>query len=231
MHANNSSDLYDKVITVIVSSPAVAAEKSFSVYRQLLCSSASYFDKLLNGGFAEAGSDPIRLKDVSVKTFQSFYLWLNSGYIDLVDGVTSGKICQAWHHVIDAYIFADFYDVPAFKNDLADYLYHYTEQTKSQSTSILQKLYENTKDGDLMRKLVVDMSARAGKLQGFHIHGLVYPKQYLFEYICSLRANNIAPGGRNFDPKSYRADMLANFCTRYHHHPETEKAEGAADIT
>ena len=82
-----------------------------------------------------------------------------------------------------------------------------------------------------MRKLIVDMSARVGKLQDFEDSGLKYPKKYLFEYICSLRAYSIVPGARKFEINSYRADMGANFCTRYHHHPETEKVEGVADTT
>jgi hypothetical protein len=99
----NCSDAYEELIEVIFGLDDLT--KTFRVYRGLLCFHAKYFVGLLDGGFAEAGSQSIRLADVDVDVFQCFYYWTNSGTLeDLNTPMTYPDLKLS----IKAYAFADY---------------------------------------------------------------------------------------------------------------------------
>lgn len=196
------------------------AEKECSVYRGLLCHHSKYFDRLLNGGFKEAGSDTLRLTDVDTGAFKTFFYWLNSGHIDCFDD-SELDVEETWDKAVNAYIFADFHQVRYLKNAILDELYFYTEKWKRQSTVVSTLAYSHTTPGDPLRNLFVDMSSQACRLNALVEDGPdMYDKQFLFDMVVALKNQTTAPGAPKFNRKLYQANMRASFCERYHHHGE-----------
>ncbi|KAH0258793.1 hypothetical protein KCU91_g15613, partial [Aureobasidium melanogenum] len=73
----SSSSCYIRSTTVTV---CVGIEKEeFCVYKNLICTKFTYFDKALNGSFVEAKSRTVRLEHISVPLFSIFVSWLYSG--------------------------------------------------------------------------------------------------------------------------------------------------------
>jgi hypothetical protein len=91
------------------------SDQKYTVYRDLLCHHSTYFDRLLNGGFKEAGQDLVRLMEVDSKAFQSFFYWLNTGMIDLYPDPNDLDARGCAGHVVRAYIFADLSWRPSFQ--------------------------------------------------------------------------------------------------------------------
>jgi hypothetical protein len=108
------------------------ASNGFQLYRGLLCHYSDYFDRMLNGLFKEGGSQSLRLKDITVEVFQTFYYWLNSGVVDCAGDSTSPSLSttQLWKKIIEVYIFADFHQARAFQNAILDHLYFANEDTR-----------------------------------------------------------------------------------------------------
>jgi hypothetical protein len=227
--ANIYSAAFDTLITITIGPPG--AEKDYHIYRRLLCSHSKYFDNMLNGGFKEASQDTPKVADIDVNAFQCFFYWLNTGvvHIDMadcpekadttIDEVDQTRFEYVWGNVIDAYIMADYLQAQRFKNALVDYLYLYTEAEGTLFSPSIKRLYENTMKGDLLRKLIVDISIQE------HSSGQVeeddpdlYAKEYLLDLIFAIKDKKNF--GSSTDTKSFMRNMRACFCALYHGHSE-----------
>ncbi|KAH0369721.1 hypothetical protein KCU65_g3162, partial [Aureobasidium melanogenum] len=69
------SYLQSPMITVYVG----PENKEFGVHKALICSKSTFFDKALNGQFAEASMRIVRLEHISVTLFSIFVSWLYYG--------------------------------------------------------------------------------------------------------------------------------------------------------
>jgi hypothetical protein len=74
--ANSYRNVYDKTIKITVGREG--AERTFEVYRGLVCHYSKYFNHMLNGNFTEGSSETFRLEGIEVNFFQHFYDWMNS---------------------------------------------------------------------------------------------------------------------------------------------------------
>jgi hypothetical protein len=99
--------VYDTFMTIVVD--PVGSEREYQVHRGLLCYHSKYFDRLLNGGFKEAGSKMVSLVDVDVDVFRTFYYWLNSGLVDCSDINIALSEKAKWTAMLKVYAFTDFY--------------------------------------------------------------------------------------------------------------------------
>jgi hypothetical protein len=94
--------------------------KTFAVHKKLICSVSEFFDKALNGRFAEASSNQMDLPEDNPSIVSMFISWLYTrdlgfdiyGYDDK-SGVTT---------LIDLYVFADAKRCNALKNEVMDTL-------------------------------------------------------------------------------------------------------------
>jgi hypothetical protein len=217
VHTNTDSEVFDRTIRLVVGPDG--ATTSFQVYRGLLCHHSKYFDRMLNGGFKEAGSNKLRLTDVAVDVFRSFFYWLNTGTVDFSFGVEDVTTYGRWKNAIQVYIFADFHEVPTLRNCVLDTLYLESENRKVFSVFITPILYANTTDGDLFRKLIVDMTTETSSFATFQKESLeMYDKEFLFDIIRALTDKRIAPGAAGFQRQVWYKEMRDNFCKRYHVH-------------
>lgn len=156
---NISSGLDDDVIALAIGPGG--ATTNLQVYRGLLCHHSMYFDRMLNGGFSEAGEKVVRLPNVNVQAFRSFFHWINARIVDLApdDESTHEDAWSAWEQVTEAYIFADFHQANAFRNAVLDYVFLRIEKTGTFATYIPRRLYPNTHQGDRFRKFLVNLTA------------------------------------------------------------------------
>lgn len=76
--------MYDKFLTVVIGPDN--SETEYHIYKGVLCHNSTYFDRMLNGKFLEAGSSALRLQDVDVDAFHRFFYWLNTGSLDCTGG-------------------------------------------------------------------------------------------------------------------------------------------------
>jgi hypothetical protein len=220
--------MFNTIVTITIGPPG--AERDFHIYRQLLCSHSKYFDKMLNGGFKEASQDTAKVADIDVHAFQCFFYWLNTGvvHIDMADCLDKAKgetddekdcirFEYVWGNVIDAYIMADYLQSQRFKNALVDYLYLYTEIMGTLFSSSIKRLYENTMKGDLLRRLIVNLSIEAHSLdQVTEYDPDLYAKEYLLDLIVAIQ---LTPNfGFKTNTKKFKEGMRLWFCEKYHDH-------------
>jgi BTB/POZ domain-containing protein len=94
--------------------------KILSVHKKLLCSVSEFFDKALNGRFAEASSNQMELPEDTPSIVSMFISWLYTRDLkfDLYECDTSLGVTT----LIDLYVFADAKRCNALKNKAMDTL-------------------------------------------------------------------------------------------------------------
>lgn len=199
------------------------------VYRGLLCYHSTYFDRMLNGEFAEAAQDPLRLSHVNLTAFRTFFYWTNTGLVNFYhsDGTMSATLRPM--RAVEAYILADYHGVLRLKNALLDYLFsEFTTNERILSRAVCRHLYDNTVDGDAFRRMLLDVCVTNRNLKMFKKELLDdYHKEFLLNYILVLNKNGIIPGVGPSDLEAWMMDMRTNFCARYHDHSTPEAPHGA----
>jgi hypothetical protein len=194
------------------------AEKEFQIYRGILCHHSKYFERMLNGGVKEAGSDKLRLAVVNVDAFRCFYCWANTGVIDCTLGVENTTITELWRTGLHAYLFSDSHRVAHFKNALLDYLFLSTLKHRELPVRFSIPLYRNTMKNDPLRRLMFDNAIQICDLEGIEAEGAeIYDKEFLLELVCGLRDRRTS----STVPK-YEELRARHFCERYHDHSEHE---------
>lgn len=180
---------------------------------------------MLNGAFIEGGSESLRLADVDIDVFQSFFFWIICGRVDCTIGNTNLSTLDFWSRVINLYTFADYYQTRAFKNAILDYLYLDVEAMKAFPLTTMPLLYANTVEHDLLRKLAVDIWAESASLSGLDRSLLDRDeREFLWDYIMACKEKQIAPGALGFKRSVWQADMRSHFCERYHDHTKYTKS-------
>jgi len=161
--------------------------KTFHVYRGHLCFHSAYFNKLLNGPFKEGGSDNIRLKDVSIDTFQAFFCWLNTGKLHSPSATTS----LDWQEIIEVYVFGDANMIPRLKNAAIDLYMTKLYHVPAFNSSGLKYLYSHTTSGDALRKLVVDFAVAIFNWSDIDKTREDYPLDFLVDVMIFLQDKKV----------------------------------------
>jgi hypothetical protein len=190
-------------------------KKTFYVYRGLLCFHSTYFNKLLNGSFKEGGSDNIRLKDVSIDTFQAFFCWLNTGKLH----PPSATISLDWQEIMEVYVFGDANMIPRLKNAAIDLYVTKIYQDHILYSSGLDYLYSHTTSGDALRKLAVDSAVEKPSWVDIEKYRERYPLEFLVDVMIVLRDKRVTVGSSSqsiYDWYKTKKDQICN----YHDHSE-----------
>lgn len=173
----------------------------------------------------------MRLVDVDPKAFQSFFYWLNTGMINLYLDSSGLNTRGFAGHVVKAYIFSDYHGVQKFKNAVLDALYLDIETNRKRAMINSYLIYDNTVDGDSLRKLFINIGSESWNLKSFKKEYMeAYHKEFLFDFILALKEKNLAAGAEGFDRVAWVTDMRTHFCARYHDHatPEARHEPDAA---
>lgn len=104
----------------------IPSGKTFYLHIGVLSDKCDYFRAALTGGFQEASTKSLTLKDVSDNTFAFFLKWLYGGTIQ-PDRNPNPKTCPfhqeanlTWAGLIDLWFFADYLCTAALQNHVVD---------------------------------------------------------------------------------------------------------------
>jgi hypothetical protein len=214
--ADGESDVYDDIVNIVVG--PTGATKQYKTHRGLLCYHSDYFARLLNGAFKEAGSDTLRLADVRVRTFETFFYWLYAGVMKY----DQDKAIPPWYKGVEAYVFADYHQMRLFKNAILDCMYLGIESGGSDLGGA-KLIYENTTTKDPLRRLLLDLSIQVCEIDCWRKGGdQQLNMEFLIDYIFTLRDKNMVPGAIVLTFPAFWAEMRSHFCERYHDHTKVE---------
>jgi hypothetical protein len=133
--------------------------KSFHVHKALVCGRSSYFKKAFTSSFKEAEEGVIEFKYLQIPTFKIFMLWLYNQNIWDWEGEEHNH--PAAFDIIDLYIFADMFQIPALKNDAIKLLENQIMHTgQGVPLQHLNYVWANTAGGSPLRRFLADMCAR-----------------------------------------------------------------------
>jgi hypothetical protein len=187
---------------------------SFQVYRGLLCFHSGYFNNLLTGGFREAGSAEITIKDVSVEVFKTVLFWLNTGKL-------YSQYAPPFEHrfIFELFVFADKYVMPRLKNNVVEaFAERLFRKFQCPNRTDVAYLYDNTIAGSPMSRILVDFYIK----QSFNDHDeyeACHPA-FLAEVLRTVRNNSVRIARRvSEDATAWYKDFKDNRCD-YHDHIE-----------
>lgn len=153
----------------------------FQIHKKLLCSSADYFERLINGPWKNVSSDSLSLKKQDPATFAIYEFFLHYRFVRVLAGGSSevedskenilGR--HAWDgseftRLVKAYILGDFLLASDFKDCTLDAMRLLTVDPDKNGvkgfpdSSAINEIYNNTLDGSNARKFLVDLYIQQG---------------------------------------------------------------------
>lgn len=171
----------------------------------------------------EGQANTIPLPEQDPKIFSTYLQWLYTGELVAVDKETPSpederkerlSFCNASLSVlISLYLMADMLLDTRMQNAVSDDLLASTKATKfAPRLGHVNRIYETTRQGCVLRRLAVDLFATCVAQSRFVTHGQQYPTQFLSDLVVRLMAMREA-GRRVTDP--YNAAKCF-----YHDHDE-----------
>jgi hypothetical protein len=153
------------------------SQKSFQMYRGLLCFHSVYFKNLFGGGFKEARSNTHMMPETAVDIFELFYTWVCNGMIGESDGTCDGGIDHGI--IIRLYAFADYHMVEELKNRTVELYLIRTIQIWKCWFSGTQDLYNRTVEGCSLRRLHVDTLLMTYSFTTFRARVGILPEEFI----------------------------------------------------
>lgn len=95
-------------------------EETFPVHHDLIAASSDFFNKALNGRFAEK-NDTVKLQKVNVTVFGRYLQWLCEGRIFIAENVDRVAV-QDWDDILDLLILGNLLQDNQFFNAVTDHL-------------------------------------------------------------------------------------------------------------
>lgn len=183
---------------------------NFQVYRRLLCHHSSLFDKLL-------GAQPEHaLIDLTCEahTFRLFFRWLNTG--SLADyGFPS------WPDVVDLYLFAEQFGVPALQNHTLDMSIRKYAEKNEVPANAGDCVYQATSPEDPFRRLLIHLVAERWSFE-LSSSETELPAAFWHDLVNHMRAQGSVPGDLSIPRKDWVRSECKTFCARFHVHHELE---------
>jgi hypothetical protein len=130
--------------------------KKFKIHKGALCHYSGYFDRALNGKFAEAQTAVIDLPEEEAKIVEYFTVWLYTGDIICVEEDNYEDICKLW-------MFADRRDVPLLMNKSMDTLRDAMVLAAASPSRDVPLIYANTTEGPALRRFAIEVCSRTGR--------------------------------------------------------------------
>jgi hypothetical protein len=219
--AKPPENIYEQFITVETGKDGNSTQR-FPVCRALLCHQSGYFLALLNGRFAESGSDVVRLRDTEGGIFKIFLRWLYSGSLRAL-----GHAPPKYIDLFQLYRFGDFYVIPRLKNAITDLcLWMRHHRYGAPKAAALEYLYDETERGCPIQKLIIDIAVDRSDLKVFDDR---YPPEFLVD-VCQIIGTRKRPmPSHKADRNQWYEEMKVKLCN-YHDHIEPRSADLAASI-
>jgi hypothetical protein len=196
------------------------SQKTFQMYRGLLCFHSEYFKNLFEGGFKEAQSDTHMMPETAVDTFELFYAWVCTGTISKSDGVCDNKIGH--ESISQLYAFADYHMVEELKNRAVELFFIHTIEAWQCWFVGTQKLYDRTAEGCSLRRLHVDILLAKYSFKDIRTSIRDLPTDFIADLLETSKAKGLVCGRANSLTKAlWYTSMRGTFCKDYHVHTST----------
>lgn len=180
--------------------------------RALLFHQSGCFLALLDGRFAESGSDFVRIRDTEVGIFKIFLRWLYSGSLRAL-----GQAPPKYLNLFKLYRFGDYYVIPRLKNAIADEcLWMRHHRFGAPKAAALDCLYDETERGCRIQRLIIDIAVDRSDLKVFDDH---YPPECLVDVCQTLGKKQRSMPSQKADRNIWYEKMKAKLCN-YHEHIE-----------
>jgi hypothetical protein len=197
-----------------------SSQKTFHMYRGLLCFHSEYFKKLFEGGFREAQSDTHTMPETDVNIFELFYAWVCTGTIDKFDRACDSGV--GYDTISQLYAFADYLMAEELKNLSVELFFFFTLETRYSCFLSTQDLYDRTAENCSLRRLHVDVLLARFKFPDFREHGKDLPIDFIVDLFEAGRAKGAVYGKSNSSMSRllWATDMKTEFCKVYHEHTD-----------
>ncbi|KAF2710164.1 hypothetical protein K504DRAFT_343782, partial [Pleomassaria siparia CBS 279.74] len=121
------------------------------VHQEPICKSSPFFKAALGRNWAEKQDGIVRLPTHSAKTFQVYNQWL---YRRWIYPPATGD----WPCLVDAYLLGEYLQDMNFTDTIMDTMLTLLGRVSLEAYKDIQKIYNNTKYGSPLRRLVVDLT-------------------------------------------------------------------------
>jgi hypothetical protein len=196
------------------------SQKTFHMYRGLLCFHSAYFKNLFKGGFKEAQSDTHMIPETAVQIFELFYTWVCTGTIDRSDGTCDSEIDHST--ITSLYAFADYIMAEELKNRAVELFLIRTYEAWECFLLGTQDLYDRTAEGCSLRRLHVDILLTIFDFPDFRQSVKDLPTDFIADLFESSKAKDLVFGRpRYLTRELWCMGMREIFCKNYHEHTKT----------
>jgi hypothetical protein len=196
------------------------SQKTFQMYRGLLCFHSEYFKNLFEGDFKEAQSDTYMMPETAVDIFELFYAWVCTGTISKSDGTYDSGIDHST--ISRLYAFADYHMVEELKNRAVEVFFLRTVETWHCWFTGTQDLYDKTVEGCSLRRLHVDNLLAIYTFPDFRTCIRDLPTDFVVDLFETSKAKGLVFGKLSFQSRgSWYTEKKRKFCKNYHEHTRT----------
>jgi len=169
----------------------------FTIHKNLLCNTATYFKTALNGSFKEAQEQSIEMPEDDPTMFECFQVWIYTGSIV---GANETENDVETLTLVKIYTFAERLNIIDLQNVAMHLLIDRVLDRRELPTEQIPFMYEHTCENSALRRMIVDISAHCGTLDrpGWFEESKrpMYPNDFLCDLILRLyhsKKNNQTP--------------------------------------
>lgn len=134
----------------------------FDVHKRQLCETSPFFEAAFNGNFREKAGT-MNLVEDDVQAFEHFVRWVYERDMDILLEGDKDHLLARMRELIEVYVLADKYDIPALKNHIIQILFDAVKHGSDKKLHGLrlplledvQYIYANTARGSTLRKFVI----------------------------------------------------------------------------
>jgi hypothetical protein len=220
-------------------------DKTFQVYKGLICHYSEYFRAAFNGRFTESNGVS-KLPNSEYFGFATFFNWMMEGKLSMnVDELAQNRL-KVVEGVFEVYIFADAHIIPALKNAVIDVcIESFAKSWSMPSAKAVNQVWRNCPEGDGMHELLVDFVTKSNNVIKWNNMSLKseaffpertrdqYPAGFLFKVCKTLVDQEHLREAKTSGGYWHKIDKC-----KYHDHTEiahhtvvaeVEEAEGTGD--
>lgn len=156
-HSRSNIVEFDNIITVLVGEE----EKRFIIHQDAVCAKSKFFQAACSTRWLEGQERIVRLRDVDPTVFQAYSRWVYSGKISGPNCIGSSNASDKTAEkslLIELHILGDKLDDIDVRNQAKRMLLDSMERHNSLCDhSHVNRIYESTLPGSLVRKMLVDV--------------------------------------------------------------------------
>lgn len=147
----NNRDAYDEIVEVKVG----PEEKTFTLHKNVICFYSGYFEKVFNGGFAEAKAKSVILPEEDVQNFKRCISWIYARRFAVNSQKSFRVLSEMW-------AFADRRDIPLMMNACVDAMRDEVVLSWKVPSLDLSYIYENTAPTSGLRRFAIHVIGATG---------------------------------------------------------------------